>query len=49
MDIRNGSHAFDEVDEIYLDDIIEIDKFPENPVLMRYGSQGSDYPVGQPH
>lgn len=38
MDIRNGSHAFDEVDEIYLADIIEIDRFPENPVLMRYES-----------
>jgi len=38
MDIRNGTHAFDEVDEIFLDDIIEIDKFPEKPVLMRYES-----------
>lgn len=38
MEIRNGTHAFDEVDEIYLDDIIEIDKFPESPVLMRYES-----------
>ncbi len=36
--IRNGTHAFDEVDEIYLDDIIEIEQFPENPVLLRYES-----------
>jgi hypothetical protein len=38
MAIRNSSNAFDEVDEIYLDDIIEIDKFPEVPVLTRYES-----------
>lgn len=38
MAIRNGTHAFDDVDEIYLDDIIEIDQFPEQPVLMRYES-----------
>jgi hypothetical protein len=38
MAIRNGTHAFDGVDEIYLDDIIEIDRFPEKPVLMRYES-----------
>jgi hypothetical protein len=38
MAIRNGSNAFDEVDEIFLDDIIEIDKFPDVPVLMRYES-----------
>lgn len=38
MTIRNGTHAFDAVDEIYLDDIIEIDHFPEKPVLMRYES-----------
>lgn len=33
MEIRNSSHAFDD-----MDDIIEIDRFPENPVLMRYES-----------
>ncbi|MDK2848395.1 MAG: hypothetical protein PWP34_1748 [Desulfuromonadales bacterium] len=38
MAIRNGTHAFDDIDEIYLDDIIEIDHFPEKPVLMRYES-----------
>lgn len=38
MAIRNGTHAFDDMDEIYLDDIIEIDNFPEQPVLMRYES-----------
>lgn len=38
MAIRNGSHAFDDVDEIYLDDIIEIERFPEEPVLLRYES-----------
>jgi len=38
MAIRNGSHAFDDVDEIYLDDIIEIEQFPEKPVLLRYES-----------
>ncbi len=39
MTIRSGSHAFDDVDEIYLDDIIEIDRFPEEPVIMRYESR----------
>jgi hypothetical protein len=38
MAVRNGSHAFDDVDEIYLDDIIEIERFPEKPVLLRYES-----------
>lgn len=38
MSIRNNSHAFDEMDEIFLDDIIEIDHFPEKPVMMRYES-----------
>ena len=38
MALHGGTHAFDDVDEIYLDDIIEIGNFPENPVLMRYES-----------
>ena len=38
MEIRNSTHAFDDMDEIYLDDIIEIDRFPQTPVLMRYES-----------
>jgi hypothetical protein len=39
MSIRNSTGAFDEMDEIFLDDIIEIDRFPEKPVLMRYESR----------
>lgn len=38
MTIREKSHAFDDVDEIFLDDIIEIDQFPSEPVLTRYES-----------
>ena len=38
MALHDGTHAFDDVDEIYLDDIIEIRNFPERPVLMRYES-----------
>ncbi|MEZ4600891.1 MAG: hypothetical protein R2940_13975 [Syntrophotaleaceae bacterium] len=38
MAIRSESDAFDNVDEIYLDDIIEIDQFPDAPVIMRYES-----------
>lgn len=36
--IRQNTHAFDEMDEIFLDDLIEIDRFPEQPVMMRYES-----------
>jgi hypothetical protein len=38
MAIRTGSDAFNDLDEIYLDDIIEIDDFPKSPVITRFES-----------